>query len=65
MTEETRVLHLPADLCRAAEERFAEKHGGLELFLAFVLRQLTNDDAQMDQAEQRMLEQRLKDLGYL
>jgi len=38
----------------------------LEQFLTFVLQELLRDDvAQMDQAEQRIIEERLKDLGYI
>jgi hypothetical protein len=66
MPEDMRELRLPAELCRTAEERFAAQYGGLEQFLEFVLRQLVRDDAaQMDQAEQKIIEERLKDLGYL
>jgi uncharacterized membrane protein YgcG len=38
----------------------------LEAFLEFVLRELVRDDAgALDQAEQAVLEQRLRDLGYI
>ena len=38
----------------------------LEELLVFVLRELLRDQAkEMDQAEQRIIEQRLKDLGYI
>jgi hypothetical protein len=66
MAEPTRNLGLPADLCRAAEERFAAQYGSLEQFLEFVLRELLRDDAvRMDEAEQKIIEERLKDLGYI
>jgi hypothetical protein len=56
------TVRLPADLCMRAEKKF----GNLEQLLEFVLRDLLNDEAaQRDEAEQRMIEQRLRDLGYL
>jgi hypothetical protein len=57
-----RTVTLPGDLCTRAEKKF----GNLEQLLEFVLRELLrDDDAQRDEAEQRMIEQRLRDLGYL
>jgi hypothetical protein len=60
-----RSLQLPAELCRAAEEKFGKKYGGLESFLEFVLRELVRDETPLDESEQRVIEKRLKDLGYL
>jgi hypothetical protein len=66
MTNDLRDVHLPADLCDEAERRFAAGYGNLEQFLTFVLRELLRDDAaRMDEAEQRVIEGRLRDLGYL
>ena len=63
---EMRTVQLPADLCAAAEKKFGQKFGSLEELLAFVLRDLTRDEAsQLDEAEQRLVEQRLRELGYL
>ena len=63
---ETRELRLPLDLCQTAERKFAERFGSLEEFLVFVMTELVRDDAaQMDQAEERVIEERLKDLGYI
>ena len=45
---------------------FAQNFGGLEHTLDFFLHELVrNDSAQADENEQRMIEQRLRDLGYL
>jgi hypothetical protein len=64
--EQERTLRLPAELCRQAEQRFAHRFGSLEELLTFVLREILRDEAaQMDQAEQRIIEQRLRDLGYI
>lgn len=66
MSSELRDVRLPADLCSDAEKRFAARFSGVEELLVFVLRELLRDQAtQMDQAEQRVIEQRLKDLGYI
>jgi hypothetical protein len=63
---ETRNVALPADLCTQAEERFRGQFGSVEQLLEFVLRDLLRDDARSaDEAERRMIEQRLQDLGYL
>jgi hypothetical protein len=66
MSSEMRDVRLPAELCNDAEKRFAGRFGSVEELLAFVLQELLQDQAtQMDQAEQRVIEQRLKDLGYI
>ena len=66
MMDGARDVRLPAGLCQAAEQRYGGRFGSLEEFLVYVLKELTRDDAaQMDQAEQRVIEERLKDLGYI
>lgn len=66
MSSDVREVSLPAGLCQDAERRFAARFGSVEELLVFVLRELVRDEAtQMDEAEQRVLEQRLKDLGYI
>lgn len=61
-----REVRLPEDLCAAAEKKFGNTFGGVDELLAFVLRDLLRDEsAQADQAEQRLVEQRLRELGYL
>jgi hypothetical protein len=66
MAEGMRDLQLSVDLCRRAEEMYGPRFGTLEQFLTHVLEQLVRDDAaKMDQDEQRIIEERLKDLGYI
>jgi hypothetical protein len=61
-----RDVRLPEELCALAEEKFADKFGSLEELLSFILRVLSRDDAmQSDQAEQHIVEERLRDLGYI
>lgn len=63
---EMREVRLPADLCAAVEKKFGHTFASLEELLTFVLRDLSRDDAaQFDQAEQRLVEERLRELGYL
>jgi hypothetical protein len=66
MTDEMRDIRLPADLCAAAEKRFGQKFANIEELLTAALRDLVSDDVSaLDQAEQRLVEQRLRELGYL
>jgi hypothetical protein len=61
-----RDVRLPADLCAAAEQKFGQQFGSIEELLAFVLRELLRDEtAKFDQQEQRLVEERLRELGYL
>lgn len=63
---ESREIRLPADLCAAAEKKFVQSFASVEELLVFVLRELARDDAsQCDQAEQKLVEERLRELGYL
>ena len=64
--DDMRELRLPANLCERVEQRFGGRFENVEEFLTRVLVELLRDDAaQMDQAEQRLIEKRLQDLGYL
>lgn len=66
MSDPSRQVSLPGSLCAAAEQKFGTKFTSLEQFLTFVLQEVVRDDAtQMDEAEKKMIERRLKDLGYL
>jgi hypothetical protein len=50
----------------AAEQKFGARFGGLEPFLSFLLQELLREEAaEMDKNELRIIEQRLKDLGYI
>lgn len=63
---EMRKITLPEHLCRAAEEKFSPRFGTVEEFLTAALNELLRDDAQrMDEQEQRIIEARLKALGYV
>jgi hypothetical protein len=61
-----REIRLPEELCEAAEKKFSQKFGTLEELLTFILRDLSRDEAlQLDHAEQRIIEERLRELGYI
>jgi len=65
MSSDVREVRLPAQLCIDAERRFAPRFGSVEELLVHVLQELLRDKAaQMDESERRVIEQRLKDLGY-
>ena len=59
-------VRLPAELCAAAEKKFGATFGSVDELLIFVLRDLLRDEAShADQAEERLVEERLRELGYL
>jgi hypothetical protein len=63
---ETREIRLPSELCDTVEKRFAGTFGSLEELIILVLRELSRDEAaQLNEREQRLVEERLKELGYL
>jgi hypothetical protein len=62
----SRQVTIPEDLCSAAEKLYGERFASLEKLILFLLEEVTRPDAlKMDQEEQRIIEQRMKDLGYL
>jgi hypothetical protein len=66
MTMQSRDVRLPADLCAAAEQRFAHQFGNVEELIVFLLRYVTGEEAErLDRAELHMVEERLRDLGYI
>lgn len=63
---ELREIRISADLCAAAEKKFGSAFGSLDELVAFLLQELLRGDTtDLEQAEQRAVEQRLKDLGYI
>jgi hypothetical protein len=66
MPEDMRNLRLSRELCERVEQRFGQRFGKIEDFLIYVMERLVRYDAKvMDQEEQRIIEERLKDLGYI
>ena len=61
-----RQVSLPEELCVAAEQRFGRQFQTIESLLEFILHEILRDDAEnLDQKEKAILEQRLRDLGYI
>jgi hypothetical protein len=66
MVTQKRSVQLSADLCELAETRYQSTFGSVEQLLESVLTELLRDDAaKLNQAETQLVEQRLRDLGYL
>lgn len=66
LTDQYRTLRLPDDLCAEAEKWMAGRFDNLESLLGFLLVELLkNDAARFDQVEEQIVEQRLRDLGYI
>jgi hypothetical protein len=61
-----RSVQLSDDLCVAAERRYRNVFGNVEQLLETVLTELVREEsAKMDQDEQELVQQRLRELGYL
>ncbi len=63
---EYRTVHLPEDLCAAAEKWTPKRFESLEALLRFLLAEIVKEDgSKLDQAEEQMIQDRLRDLGYI
>jgi hypothetical protein len=63
---EWRNIRLPEDVCAEAEKRLAGRFGSLENLLTSLLQELSRDESTtLDRAEEKIIEQRLRDLGYI
>ena len=61
-----RTINLPEDVCAASEKSLTGRFDSLEALLSFLLQEMAKDDARkFDQAEEQIIEQRLRDLGYI
>lgn len=61
-----RTVLLPEELCVQAEQKFASRFGSLDQFLRSIMVELLRDEAAaMDEREQKIIEERLKGLGYI
>jgi hypothetical protein len=63
---ESREIRLPAELCAAAEQRFGSTFRSVDELVVFLLQELVRGDTlDLDRADQAVVEQRLRDLGYM
>jgi len=63
---QNRTIQLPEELCARADAWLTGRFENLEALLRFLLQEMMSEDsAKLDQAEEELVEQRLKDLGYL
>lgn len=61
-----RTLRLPEELCEEAEGWMKGRFESLEALIAFALREIIQDEgSKLDQQEEEMVQQRLRDLGYM
>jgi hypothetical protein len=61
-----RTISLPEELCLRAEQKFRHRYENVEELLLAVMTELLRDDATaMDVDEQKIIEERLKGLGYI
>jgi len=64
--EKTRTIQLPEAVCQAAEQRFSHRFGTLEELIAVLLTELVQEEAlRMDEHEERVIQARLRGLGYI
>jgi len=63
---ESREIRLPADLCAAAEKKFGGTFNTVDELVIFLLQELIRGDTlELDRADQAVVEERLRDLGYI
>jgi hypothetical protein len=61
-----RTISLPEELCLRAEQKFRHRYQSVDDFLLAVMTELLRDDATtMDLGELKIIEERLKGLGYI
>ena len=66
MKKPERQVNLPTDLCEAAERQYGGQFADLEELLTFMLRYVTKPEVErLDRTELEIVQQRLKDLGYV
>jgi hypothetical protein len=66
MMSESREIRLPADLCAAAEEKFGSTFRTVDDLILFLLKEvLRRDTLNLDRTDQAVVEERLRDLGYI
>lgn len=61
-----RTVQLPEDVCAQAEQWLNGRFDNIEALIDFLLREIMKDDgSSLDQREEEIVQQRLRDLGYI
>ena len=61
-----RSVRLPEELCEKAEQWLKGRFESLEALMTFALQEIIqNQGGKLDQQEEEMVQQRLRDLGYI
>lgn len=61
-----RSVQIPEDLYRTIKDRLGSQFTNVDDFVSYVLREVLREDfPSFDESEQKMIQSRLKDLGYL
>jgi hypothetical protein len=62
---DTRVLRIPEELCRQAETKFGLRFATVDEMVTAMLAEMLRESEIMDQAEEKIIAERLKSLGYI
>ena len=66
MVDQYRNVRLPEGLCSEADAWLKGRFESLDALIIFALQEIIKDEsAKLDQEEEEMVQQRLKDLGYI
>ncbi len=61
-----RSIRVPEPLCEQAEKWMNGRFESLEALVAFMLQEIVDEKgARLDQQEEELVQQRLRDLGYI
>ena len=66
LVSDFRSVRLPEELCQQAEHWLKGRFDSLEALITFALQEIVSDDgSKLDEQEEEMVQQRLRDLGYI
>ena len=62
----SREIRLPDQLCSAVEQKYGKAFGSVDELVIFLLQELIRGDTiDLDRADLAVVEERLRDLGYI
>jgi len=66
LADDYRTVRLPEELCEEAEKWLNGHFESLEALISFLLQEVVKDDgSKLDRQEEELVQQRLRDLGYI